>query len=310
MDETVIGEKMRVLIAGGSGFLGEALHTSLLKDKHEVYILTRHSARQTNEVHWDGKTTDGWGHLVNDMDAMVHLTGYGLEHWPWTRRQKRKFVDSRVIPGLALASAIENATRRPRVFLQTSGISRYGLRGEGLADESTPAADDFLAQLTVQSEDATRSVEELGVRRVITRNAVVLGRRGGLFPLMALPVRLFFGGKFGDGDQAMPWIHLIDQTRALRFLLENEDAHGPYNLIAPEPASNAEFMQAIARALHRPYWFHIPKFLLKLILGEMSILLTEGRYSQPKRLIELGFKFQFNNLEDAMEDLLVRKDTR
>jgi hypothetical protein len=108
----------------------------------------------------------------------------------------------------------------------------------------------------------------------------------------------------------MPWIHLVDHTNALRFLLEHDNAHGPFNLISPQPTSNAEFMRAITKSLHRPYWFHIPTFLLRLTLGEMSILLTEGRYSQPKRLIELGFRFQFGNLEDAMEDLLVRKNTR
>ena len=258
-------------------------------------------------IHWDGKTTSGWGHLVNEMDAVINLTGYGLEHWPWTPRQKQKFIDSRVIPGRALVSAIQAARRRPRVFLQTSGINRYGLHGEGIADESTPVADDFLAQLTVPWEAATQPLEELGVRCVITRNAIVLARRGGLFPLMALPARLFFGGKFGDGKQAVPWIHLADYINALRFLLANEDARGPYNLISPEPTSNAEFMRAITKALHRPYWFHTPTFLLSMVLGEMSILLTAGRYSQPKRLIELGFQFQFGNLENAMEDLLVRK---
>jgi uncharacterized protein len=295
---------MKVLIAGGSGFLGTALRTSLVKDNHDVFILSRHAARRANEVHWDGKTTIGWGHLINDMEAVVHLTGYGLEHWPWTQRQKQKFVDSRVIPGLALVSAIKSASRRPRVFVQASGVNHYGLHGEGIADESTPPADDFAAQLTVKSENATKPIEELGVRRVIARNAVVLARRGGLFPLMALPVRLFFGGKFGNGKQATPWIHLSDYTNAMRFLLENENAGGPYNLISPTLTSNAEFMRVIAKALHRPYWFHIPKFLLRLVLGEMNVLLTEGRYSQPKRLIELGFQFQFENLDHAIEDLL------
>ena len=295
---------MKVLIAGGSGFLGTALRTSLVQDGHDVYILTRRPSRGPSEIQWDGKTPNGWGQLVNDMDAVVNLTGLGLEHWPWTQKQKQKFVDSRVLPGLALASAIENAARRPRVFLQTSGINRYGLRGEGRADESTPPAADFLAQLTVKWEEATKSVEELGVRRVIARNAVVLARNDGLFPLMALAPRFFFGGKFGDGKQAMPWIHIVDQTKAMRFLLENENAQGPFNLISPEPGSNTEFMRAVARALRRPYWFHIPGFLLRLVLGEMSVLLTEGRYSQPKRLIELGFQFRFGKLEDAMEDLL------
>lgn len=298
---------MKVLIAGGSGFLGTSLRKSLAKDGHEVFILTRRSPTAPNQIQWDGRTANGWGYIVNDVDAIVNLTGFGLEHWPWTKRQKQKFVDSRVIPGRALVSAIQNAERRPLVFLQTSGINRYGLRGDGLADESTPPAGDFLAQLTVKWEDATKPVEKLGIRRVIIRNAVVLARTGGLFPLMVLAPRLFFGGTFGDGSQAMPWIHNVDQTNAMRFLLEAENVSGPYNLISPQATSSAEFMRAVASALHRPYWFHVPKFLLRLVLGEMSVLLTEGRYSQPQRLIELGFQFQFGQLQNAMEDLLVRK---
>ena len=301
---------MKVLIAGGSGFLGTALRNSLIGAHHDVFILTRRAPKAAHEIQWDGKTPDGWGHVINEMDAVVNLTGFGLEHWPWTKRQKQRFIDSRVIPGLALVTAIQNASRRPRVFLQTSGINRYGLRGQGLADESTPPAGDFLGQLTVQWEDATQPVEELGVRRVIARNAVVLARSTGLFPLMALSPRLFFGGKFGDGKQAMPWIHVVDQANAMRFVLENENAGGPFNLISPEPTSNAEFMRVVCKTLNRPYWFHVPKFLLRLMLGEMSVLLTEGRYSQPKRLIELGFQFQFGKLENAMEDLLIRTSTR
>jgi len=297
---------MKVLIAGGSGFLGTSLKSSLAKDGHEVFILTRRASKNRNKIQWNGRTTEGWGHLVNDMDAVVNLTGYGLEHWPWTKRQKQKFVDSRVLPGRALVAAIQNAQRRPRVFLQTSGVNFYGLRGERLADESTPPARDFLAQLTVAAEEATQPVEEFGLRRVIVRNAVVLARNGGLFPLFTLAPRLFFGGRFGDGTQGMPWIHIIDQIDAMRFLLEDERAHGPYNLISPQPTSNAEFMQAVTRVLRRPYWFHIPKFLLRFVLGEMSVLLTEGRYSQPKRLIELGFRFQFGNLDEVMENLLIR----
>lgn len=294
---------MKVLIAGGSGFLGTALAKSLEQDGHEVFILTRRNPRKKNQIQWDGRTTAGWGSRINEMDVVVNLTGYGLEHWPWTKRKKQRFVDSRVLPGLTLASAIKEASRRPRVFVQTSGINRYGLRNEGIADESTAPADDFLAQITVGWENATQSVEELGVQRVITRNAVVLARRGGLFPLMALPMRLFFGGRFGDGKQASPWIHLDDYVGAVRFLMEKGDARGPFNLIAPTPTSNADFMRTIAKVLHRPYWFHLPAFLLRIPLGEMSVLLTEGSYSEPKRLLEFGYKFQFPTLESAVRDI-------
>ena len=294
---------MKVMIAGGTGFLGTALKNILIHNAHEVFILTRGKSQGRNLIHWDGKTVEGWGQLINEIDAVVNLTGFGLEHWPWTKRQKQRFVDSRVLPGRVLVSAIQNARRRPKVFLQNSGVNHYGLRGEIIADESTPAAKDFLAQLTVKGETATQPVEEFGVRHVITRSAVVLAGKGGLFPLMALPVRLFFGGKLGDGSQAMPWIHLADEVRAMKFLLENEEARGAYNLIAPTPTSNADFMRAIARALHRPYWFHVPKFLLQLVLGEMSVLVTEGRYSQPKRLLEQGFEFNFPRIDDALANI-------
>jgi hypothetical protein len=301
--ERFTGDSMKILIAGGSGFLGTALRNYLSHNSHEVFILTRGASRGRNQIHWDGKTPDGWGHLINEMDAVVNITGYGLDHWPWTRRTKRKFEESRVLPGRALVSAIQRADRRPKVFLQGSGVNRYGLRGEGLADESTPAAEDFLGQLTVKWEDATQPVEELGVRRVIARVAVVLSGRQGLFPLMALPARLFFGGKLGDGSQAVPWIHLADVVRAMKFLLEHDEARGPYNLIAPTPTSNADFMRAIAQSLHRPFWFHVPKPLLKLALGEMSVLITEGRYSEPRRLLEQGYQFQFPQIQAALGNI-------
>lgn len=297
---------MKVLIAGGSGFLGTALRNFLAHNSHEVFILTRGASRGRNQIHWDGKTAEGWGHLVNEMDAVVNLTGYGLDHWPWTQGKKQKFIDSRVTPGRALVSAIQNASRRPKVFLQVSGVNHYGLHGEGIADEFTPPGEDFPAQLTVKAEEATQPIEGFDVRRVIARNAVVLAGRGGLFPLMALPTRLFFGGRFGDGSQAVPWIHLADFVRAMKFLLENVEARGPYNLIAPTPTSNAEFMSAVAKALHRPFWFHVPKSLLKLLLGEMSVFITEGRYSQPKRLLEQGFEFNFRHIDQALWNIFAK----
>jgi uncharacterized protein len=297
---------MKILIAGGSGFIGSALGSLLRQEQHEVHILTRRTPQNDHQIQWDGQTAQGWGHHMNDMDAVVNLTGFGLEHWPWTRRQKMKFESSRVLPGRALVSAIEAASHRPKVFLQVSGINHYGLRGEGTADESTPPGNDYLAQLTVQWEAATQPVTELGVRHVVSRMAVVLAKKGGLFPLMALPVRLFFGGKLGTGTQAMPWIHLGDAARAMSFLLQSETSQGPYNLIAPSTTSNAEFMHEVARALHRPFWFHVPKFLLKLALGEMSVLITEGRYSRPMRLIEEGFEFKFPTIEKALEELYTK----
>ena len=295
---------MNVLIAGGSGFLGRALSKSLLLDGHKVFILTRGSSvlEGAQAVTWDAKTTSGWGHLVNEMDVVIHLAGRTLASWPWTAATKRDFHDSRILPGLALAQAVLEATQRPEVFIQASGINHYGLRGD-LADESTPPGDDFLAQLTVKWEDATKSVEALGVRRVVIRTAVAIGRGDGLLPLMSLPVKLFIGGPLGDGRFAMPWIHVADWVGAVRFLIDNKESRGAYNLIAPTPTSSADFMRALAAALHRPYWFPTTAFLLRILLGEMSVLVVEGRFAQPKRLIQSGYRFQFEGPREALADL-------
>lgn len=295
---------MNVMIAGGSGFLGRALTKSFLGDGHKVFILTRgsHAMDDVQAVQWDAKTTDGWGHLVNEMDVVIHLTGKTLASWPWTASKKQAFIDSRVLPGLALAEAIQKSTRRPGLFIQQSGIAHYGLSGD-LADESTPPADDFPAQLTVKLEAATRSVEDLGVRRIVLRSAVVLARENILLKLMVLPIQLLIGGPFGSGQQAMQWIHINDWVGGVRYLIENENARGVYNLIAPMPTSNAEFNRILANVLHRPYWFPTPAFLLRTFLGEMSVLILEGRFAQPKRLIESGYRFQFPGPREALSDL-------
>ncbi len=295
---------MNVMIAGGSGFLGNTLAKSFLADGHQVFILTRGSKvmQGAKAVNWDAKTTNGWGQLANEMDVIIHLAGKTLASWPWTASTKRAFHDSRILPGLALAQAILEAAHRPGIFIQQSGINHYGLSGE-LADESTPPADDFLAQLTVQWENATKSVEELGVRRVVLRSAPVLAQDGGLLSLMALPTKLFAGGPLGDGKHAMPWIHIKDWVGGVRYLIANENSLGVYNLIAPTPTSNADFNRALAKVLHRPYWFPTPSFLLRIFLGEMSVLVLEGRFAQPKRLIESGYRFQFAGLREALTDL-------
>ncbi|GAB4415883.1 MAG: TIGR01777 family oxidoreductase [Anaerolineales bacterium] len=303
---------MKVLIAGGSGFIGRHLIRSLIADNHQVWVLSRSEKGivGATPIRWDGETTKGWGHLMNEVDAVVNLAGLSLNSWPWTRRKKQRFLTSRVKPGLALASAIESAERKPGVFVQISGINHYGLRGDTLADESTPPADDFLAQLTVAWEESTASVETHGVRRVVCRTAVVLARDAVLLWLMALPTRLFFGGKLGRGSQALPWIHIHDQIGAIRFLMQEATASGAYNLIAPQQTSNETFMRTLAKVLQRPYWFHVPAFLLRMVLGEMSLLITAGRFAVPKRLLEAGYKIRFTHLEDALEDLFVSLNTR
>ena len=297
---------MKVLIAGGSGFMGRHLIASLIADSHQVWVLSRiptKTIKDTQVIGWDGRTMDGWGPLVNEMDAVINLSGLSLYNWPWTKSKKQQFVDSRVEPGRALATAIKNATHRPDVFIQISGINYYGLRGEGVADENTPPGDDYLSQLTVAWENATKPVEEVGVRHVVCRTAVVLADDAILLWLMALPVRLLVGGPIGNGEQALPWIHIDDQIGAIRFLMESPVARGPFNLIAPQTTSNAAFIRTLAKVLRRPYWFRVPAFLLRLVLGEMSVTVTEGRYSRPERLFEIGYNMRYVKLEEALRNI-------
>lgn len=298
---------MNVLVTGGTGLIGRALTKSLLADGNKVWILTRTPERVSLPlgcvaVGWDGRTAQGWGPLVNNMNAIVNLAGANTSAWPWTEKRKQSFWNSRVWAGQAVSEAVRLAKKRPAVLVQMSGIGRYGLRGE-TATESTPPANDFSARLTVAWELSSQPVEELGVRRAAARTAVVLSRDNIIMKLMELPMRLCVGGRLGSGEQTFPWIHIADEIRAIRFLLTDERARGPFNLIAPEPASNAQFTHALARQLKRPYWLHVPALPMRLLLGEMSNLILEGRPAQPQRLLELGFQFQRPTLESALTEL-------
>ncbi|HMV28339.1 MAG TPA: TIGR01777 family oxidoreductase [Anaerolineales bacterium] len=295
---------MNIMISGGTGLLGTALTKALLADGHKVFILSRTDKKRSDVqiIKWDARTPDGWGHLVNEMDVVIHLAGRSTSAWPWSAANKKSFEDSRILPGLALAQAIQAATRRPSLFVQVSGINHYGLQG-GLADETTPPGDDFLAQLTVKWEAATQSVEGLGVRRLVLRTPPVLSRDNVIMKLIALPVQLFVGGPIGSGKQPFPWIHIKDWVSAVRYLMADESARGVYNMIAPSQTSLADFTKILANVLHRPYWFPVPAFLMRNVLGEMSVLILEGRFSQPKRLLESGYTFQFPGPREALTDL-------
>ncbi|RJP52346.1 MAG: TIGR01777 family protein [Anaerolineaceae bacterium] len=298
---------MNILITGGTGLLGRALTKSLLADGNKIWVLTRSPERAVlplgcTAVGWDGRTAQGWGELVNEMDAIVNLAGVNTASWPWTEARKQSFWNSRVWAGQAVADAIRLAKKKPKALVQMSGIGYYGMRGEP-ATESTPPAEDFSARLTVAWEFSSQPVEDFGVRRIIIRTAVVLARDNIIMKLLELPARLFFGGRLGNGQQTLPWIHIADVVDVIRFLLNNERARGPYNLIAPESTINADFLRALTKRLNRPYWFHVPAFLMRLVLGEMGNMVLEGRPVQPKRLVEAGYQFNYPTLSSALEEL-------
>jgi hypothetical protein len=254
-------------------------------------------------VGWDARTAEGWGALADGANAIVNLAGAPLNRL-WTSRYKQLIRDSRLNAGQAVVEAVEAARSRPSVVIQAGGVSLYGPRGDELITEEEEAADTFLGRTAVQWEGSTAAVESLGVRRAVVRSAPVLSTRGGVFPLMALPFRFFVGGPLGSGRQWFPWIHLEDQICAIRFLIENEAAVGPFNLTAPDTVTNAEFSRVLGRVMQRPAFFRVPAFALRLALGEMSTVVLDGQRAVPGKLRDLGFTFRFPTLEMALRDLL------
>lgn len=306
---------MRIVIAGGTGFIGRPLVAGLAHDGHEVVVLTRRPdrvraadlPRGARALGWDGRSTDGWGETVDGAGAVINLTGAGLADAPWTAARKRVLRESRVQPAEALAAAIVAARQRPAVLLQGSAIGYYGFRGDEVITESSGQGEGFLAELCAAWERASEPVEAAGVRRVLLRTGgMVLGLGGGALPKLALPFRLFAGGPVGSGRQHVSWIHEDDEVGAIRFLMDAADAAGPYNLAAPEPATNAELGRALARALGRPYWLPAPAFALRLALGELAEVILDSARVVPERLLAAGYRYRFPRLADALADLYGR----
>jgi len=300
---------MRVVITGGTGLIGRALSHDLAADGHKAIVLSRSPGRApampdgVRVVEWDARTGAGWAELADGADAIVNLAGASLRR-RWTPRSKQLIRDSRMHAGHAVVDAVRRVDRKPRLVVQASGTGAYGPRGDQVVTETTGFPDTFLGRTAAQWEASTAPVEEQGVRRAIIRSGVVLSRESGALPLLALPYRLFVGGPLGSGDQWLPWIHMEDEVRAIRFLIELETAVGPFNLSAPRPVTNAEFGRTLARVLGRPAFFRVPAFAVRLVLGEMSTVVLDGQRAIPRRLLDLGFRFHFPGAESALHDLL------
>lgn len=302
---------MKVVLAGGSGLIGSELAKSLIGDGHKVVILTRNPARvqaRISDVHWeywDGRTANGWGKWVESADAIVNLTGENLSARRWTQKQKKLILSSRINSGKAIVQAIEQAKNVPGVLIQASGAGYYGVASSDLLDETVGSGSDFLSRIAREWEDSTRSIEMLGVRRVIIRSGVVLSSKGGALERMLLPFRLFVGGPLGSGKQWLSWIHIQDEVRAIRFLIENQNAHGAFNLSAI-PIQNREFSKTVGKILNRPSFINIPALILQIVLGEMSTMVLDGQRISSQKLIDHGFQFQFPEINVALADLLTK----
>ena len=305
---------MNVIVVGGTGLIGRALTRGLLSRGHRVTVLTRRVTPGSpmpalKFLQWDGRTSHGWVQAVDEADEVVNLVGKSLNSWPWTAAKKDQFRSSRVVPGSAIVAALARAEKRPRAVLQVSGVGYYGSQ-EDPVDESASPGEDQIARLVVDWERSTQAVEECGARQIVTRLGIVLTRAGGILPIMALPFRLYAGGPLGAGRQWVSWIHVEDLVSAMLFLLENPDAQGVYNLSAPGPVTNAQFGRSLARALNRPYWFQTPAWALRLVLGEMSMMVLKGQPVLPARLTKAGFQFRYPDIDSALEQIYSQPGSR
>ena len=307
---------MRDVITGGTGLIGRPLTANLAADDHEVIVLSRsperapHLPDRVRAERWDARTAEGWGHLAEGAGAIVNLAGASLAgegFFPtrWTAERQRVIRESRINSSRAVVEAVAQAAERPGVVVQSSAVGYYGFHGAEVLTEEAGPGDDWAARFTAEEwEPSTAPVEEMGVRRVVARTGVVLSTKGGALPRLLLPFRLFVGGPMGSGDQWYSWIHLQDQVRALRFLIETEEASGAYNLTAPDAMTNGDLAKLIGQIMGRPAFIPVPGIAMRTAFGEVADVVLKGQRALPQRLLDLGFQFQFPAAEAALKDLL------
>lgn len=294
---------MRIVIIGGRGFIGKNLFDELLAAGHEVIVTTRVEHLTFPYVYWDGKDCQGLQTILKKCDAVINLAGENIGAKPWTKSRKEILRRSRVETANALVDALNGMKQKPSVFVQASAVGYYGI-GDQPMDENSPTGQDWLACLCVDWEEPLNRLNRKDIRVIVTRSGVVLGKNSSVLQRLLLPVKLFFGGPLGSGTQWISWIHIKDEVRAIRYLLETKSSRGIYNLTAPEPVQNRTIEKKLAQMIHRPDWIRTPAFLLRMALGEMSTIILDGQRVFPKRLQEAGFTFMFGELEKALDDLL------
>lgn len=301
---------MRIIIAGGSGFLGSALTPHLAAQGHQVVILTRQrpaslpGQQGVTYVTWSPNGQTGpWATALDAADAVINLSGESIAAKRWSNAQKQKIRESRLLATRSLTAAIRGAARAPKVLISGSAVGYYGDRGEETLTEASAPGDDFLAGVCKEWEAAAGDVAHLA-RVALIRTGIVLDRHGGALQKMLPPFLMFVGGPLGSGRQYMSWIHKDDWVRLMAWTIATETARGPVNATAPRPVTNAEFSKALGHALKRPSLLPAPAFALKLALGEMAAaLLLSSQRVLPVRATDLGFSFRFANVDDALADI-------
>lgn len=295
----------RVLVTGGTGFIGEALVTQLLDAGHEVTVFARNPLRAAYQFNGRARCIGSLAALTewNAFDAVINLAGAPVAGPRWSAKRQAQLLASRVGVTEALVAWLGKARHKPAVWLQASAIGYYGVRSpEELLTEESAKGGGFMAELCARWEASAAAVEAAGVRKVVMRLGVVFGPGGALQPLL-LPHRFGLGGRLGSGKQMMSWIHREDLLRLFARALADPTLHGTYNAVAPEAVSQAQFATTAGSVLNRPVWLHVPAAPVRLLAGEMAQLFVDGQNVVPTRLLEAGFTYRYPRLEDALRDL-------
>ncbi|MFD2642405.1 TIGR01777 family oxidoreductase [Pseudomonas japonica] len=299
---------MNILLTGGTGLIGQQLCRLWLDQGHHLTVWSRHP-EQVGKRCGAGVRGIAELHEYGDapLDALVNLAGAPIADRPWSASRRALLWGSRITLTEHLLSWLEQREQRPAVLVSGSAVGWYGDGGEReLTEASRPVKEDFASQLCIAWEETALRAEALGIRVVLVRTGLVLSAQGGFLSRLRLPFKLGLGGPLGDGRQWMPWIHIDDEIALIDFLLQRDDASGPYNACAPEPVRNREFARRLGRALHRPAFLPLPAPLLKVGLGELSTLLLGGQRARPVRALAAGFTFRFNDVQSALDDLSPR----
>jgi uncharacterized protein len=299
---------MRILITGASGLVGSALAAALRAEGHAVGAFVRPpNVAGRDDVAWNPETGEMDLNAAEGVDAIVNLAGASIGEGRWTAKRKELLRTSRVNLTENLVRDLKRLKIKPQVLVSASAIGYYGDRGDEALTETSAPGTDFLAELTRDWEAAAMQAESAGMRTVILRFGIVLSMRGGALPRMATPIKMGVGGKLGSGKQWMSWVMLDDTVSAIRHAIVTPSLRGPVNVVAPNPARNADFTRALARVSHRPAIFPAPAFMLRALLGEMADgLLFSSQRVAPKKLAEANFSFQYPELDAALRHVMGR----
>lgn len=299
----------KVLITGGTGFIGRHLCADLRADDWHVEILTRDAERAARVLPGNVRPLESLD-AASEAQVVINLAGENLADGRWSEARKREMRESRLRITRDLADTMAGWRRLPKVLISGSAVGYYGARGDDILDEDEPPGNEFQSELCLAWEQAAQRAEALDIRVCRIRTGIVLGADEGALAQMITPFKFGLGGHFGSGRQFMPWIHVRDEIRAIRFLIDNNECAGAFNLSAPNPVTNRTFTATLARVLRRPKLAWVPAPMLKLMVGEMAHLLLTGQRAVPKALQRAGFEFEFDHLEAVLTDLLDNNASR